>query len=93
MSEKVTQADLDKAHKMVCDQYAQFRATGGNASSGPYAYFLSVQSGLRRALKRQGRGDFELHELMVIRDDGTQVVVDLRELAPEIFGAIDDSKS
>jgi len=79
------QADLDLAHKKVCDEYAKHRAAGGSASS-PYAYFMLVQASNRRALKRLGRGDFELWELLVIRDDGTQVVVDLRHLAPDVFG-------
>jgi hypothetical protein len=90
MSEKPTQADLDKADNIVFRQYQQFRAGGGTAPS-PYLYFLTVQSALRRSLELQGRGsDFKLYELLVVRDDGTQVVVDLRYLAPDIFGEPDD---
>jgi hypothetical protein len=92
LTEKVTQADLDKANKMVCDQYAQHRAAGGTASS-PYAYFLVVQASNRRTLQRLGRGDFELWELSIVRDDGTSTIVDLRNLAPDVFGDPDDSKS
>jgi hypothetical protein len=89
---KTMQADLDKAHAMVCKQYAQHRAEGETASS-PYAYFLMFQASNRQTLKRQGRGDFELWELAIIRDDGTSTIVDLRNLAPDVFGEPNDSQS
>lgn len=88
MTVKPTQADLDKAHEKVCRKYAQFRAEGGTSTS-PYVYFHLLQSGLRRQIRNRGRGDFEIYELLIVRDDGTQATIDLRYLAPDVFGEPD----
>jgi hypothetical protein len=77
---------VEKAHAIVCQEYARFRAAGGSATS-PYIYFLSLQASHRRTLQRQGVdvSDIELHTLGLFID-GVPTTVDLRELAPDIFG-------
>jgi hypothetical protein len=83
-------SSLEKAHAIVCQEYARFRANGGSATS-PYVYFATLQASRRRALRAQGRGDFELYELGIF-NDGAPTIVDLRKLAPDVFGEPDDSK-
>ena len=85
-----SEADLEKAHQIVVQEYRRAR-DAGDAASSPYAYFLLRQQNLKRLLQQQGRGDFELHEMQTTGSEGP-VVVDLRYLAPDVFGAPPDAE-
>jgi hypothetical protein len=44
------QANLDRAHKIICEEYSRFRLGGGTATS-PYAWYFYRQLTPRRAAR------------------------------------------